>query len=409
MGCGLSRVRRSWDTRSAGVVEAVGPDVADVAPGDHVIACLSVFCGRCDRCLTGETYICGNRPVRSPEEPPRLSLDGKAVAQFAEVGGYAEQMLLHESGVVPIDKDVPFEVAALIGCGVTTGVGAALNTARVTPGSTVAVYGAGGVGLSVIQGARIAGARMIIAVDVEEHKLRTARDLGATHSVDASAGDPVEQIRDLTGGEGVDFSFEAIGLKRTVEQAFQSIRNGGMTTSIGMVPLGEKLEIPAEWLYQRTLVGSALGSNHFKIDMPNYIEFYRQGPAEAGRDGEQARPAGGPERCLRVDPAAGGRADGADVRLSTAPSAVPGWRPARMSHEGAFFVAVARERTDGGPDGIQPGTRSRFSSRPWAHARAGPGRRGGRRGRPRRGWRRTRISSGSDWPWKRPWKRSSTS
>ena len=262
---------------SAGVVEAVGPNVTEVEPGDHVIACLSVFCGRCDRCLTGETYICGNRPTRSPEEPPRLSLDGQAVAQFAEVGGYAEQMLLHESGVVAIDKDVPFEVAALIGCGVTTGVGAALNTARVTPGSTVAVYGAGGVGLSVIQGARIAGARMIIAVDVEEHKLRTARDLGATHSVDASAGDPVEQIRDLTGGPGVDFSFEAIGLKRTVEQAFQSIRNGGMTTSIGMVPLGEKLEIPADWLYQRTLVGSALGSNHFKIDMPNYIEFYRQG------------------------------------------------------------------------------------------------------------------------------------
>jgi S-(hydroxymethyl)glutathione dehydrogenase/alcohol dehydrogenase len=262
---------------SAGIVEAVGPDVADVAPGDHVIACLSVFCGRCDRCLTGETYICESRPVRAPEEPPRLSLDGKAVAQFAEVGGYAEQMLLHESGVVRIDTDVPFEVAALIGCGVTTGVGAALNTARVTPGSTVAVYGAGGVGLSVIQGAHIAGARMIIAVDVEEHKLRTARDLGATHSVDASAGDPVEQIRDLTGGAGVDFSFEAIGLKRTVEQAFQSIRNGGLTTSIGMVPLGEKLEIPAEWIYQRTLVGSALGSNHFKIDMPNYIEFYRQG------------------------------------------------------------------------------------------------------------------------------------
>ena len=262
---------------AAGVVEAVGPNVTEVAPGDHVIACLSVYCGRCPRCLTGETYLCMNRPARSPEEPPRLSLDGQAVTQFADVGGYAEQMLLHENGVVRIDTDVPFEVAALIGCGVITGVGAALNTARVTPGSTVAVFGAGGVGLSVIQGARIAGARMIIAVDVEEHKLRTARDLGATHSVDASAGDPVEQIRGLTGGLGVDFSFEAIGLKLTVEQAFESIRNGGTTTWIGMVPADEKIEISASGMGQRKLQGSALGSNHFKIDMPNYIEFYRQG------------------------------------------------------------------------------------------------------------------------------------
>ncbi len=262
---------------SAGVVEAVGPNVTEVAPGDHVIACLSVFCGRCDRCLTGETYLCMKPPSRSPEEPPRLSLNGEPVAQFVNVGGFAEQMLLHESGVVRIDKDVPFDAAALIGCGVTTGMGAALNTARVSPGSTVAVYGAGGVGLSAMQGARIAGARMIIAVDVEEHKLRTARDLGATHGIDASAGDPVEQIRDLTGGQGVDFSFEAIGLKRTLQQACDSIRNGGMTTAIGGIELDQKLEISAEWLFQRTLVGSALGSNHFKTDTPKYIEFYRQG------------------------------------------------------------------------------------------------------------------------------------
>jgi S-(hydroxymethyl)glutathione dehydrogenase/alcohol dehydrogenase len=262
---------------SAGVVEAVGPNVTEFAPGDHVIGCLSVFCGHCDRCLTGETYLCMNQPVRSPEEPPRLSLDGQAVAQYANVGGYAEQMLLHETGVVRIDTDIPFDVAALIGCAVTTGMGAALNTARVRPGSTVAVYGAGGVGLSVIQGARIAGARMIIAVDVEEHKLRTARDLGATHGVDASAGDPVEQIRDLTDGLGVDYAFEAIGMKRTLEQTCDSIRNGGLAISIGGMPLGERLEIAPEWLFQRTLMGSALGSNHFKVDTPKYIEFYRQG------------------------------------------------------------------------------------------------------------------------------------
>ena len=155
----------------------------------------------------------------------RLRLNGMADA-------YAEQMLLHENGVVKIDKDFPFAQAALIGCGVTTGVGAALKTAKVTPGSTVAVFGAGGVGLSAIQGARIAGARQIIAVDMVEHKLQTARDLGATHSVDASLGDPVEQIREMTGGQGVDFAFEAIGdwqllqFKRDPESGGRIMRYG---------------------------------------------------------------------------------------------------------------------------------------------------------------------------------------
>jgi S-(hydroxymethyl)glutathione dehydrogenase/alcohol dehydrogenase len=202
---------------AAGVVEAVGPNVTEVTPGDHVIACLSVYCGSCDNCLVGATHLCENRPARTTDEGPRLSKDGQAVAQFASIGSYAEQMLLHQNGVVKIDKDVPFDVAALIGCGVTTGVGAALNTAKVEPGSTVAVFGAGGVGLSAIQGARIAGARMIIAVDMVEHKLQTARELGATHSVDASL-------------------------------------------------LGEK-----------KLQGSSMGSNRFKVDMPKYIDFYRQG------------------------------------------------------------------------------------------------------------------------------------
>ena len=263
---------------AAGVVEAVGPNVTEVSPGDHVIACLSVYCGRCDQCLTGSTHLCENRPVRSPEEGPRLSLDGQPVTQFANIGSYAEQMLLHENGIVRIDKDVPFEVAALIGCGVTTGVGAALNTAKVAPGSTVAVFGAGGVGLSAIQGARIAGARMIIAVDMEEHKLQTARELGATHGVDASVGDPVEAIRELTGGPGVDYAFEAIGLKVAAEQAYEAIRRGGTATVIGMIPVGEKVEIPGSSLLgEKKLQGSSMGSNRFKVDMPKYIDFYRQG------------------------------------------------------------------------------------------------------------------------------------
>jgi S-(hydroxymethyl)glutathione dehydrogenase/alcohol dehydrogenase len=262
---------------AAGIVEKVGPNVREFQPGDHVIACLSVFCGQCERCLSGQTHLCRNRPTRGPDEPSRLSKGGEPLTQFANIGSYAEQMLLHENGIVKIDRDIPFAQAALIGCGVTTGVGAVLKTAKVEPGSTVAVFGAGGVGLSAIQGARIAGARTIIAVDMVEHKLATARELGATHSVDASLQDPVEKIREITGG-GADYTFEAIGLKKVAEQCFDAIRPGGTATVIGMIPVGEKVEIPGNGLLsEKKLQGSSMGSNSFKVDMPRYIELYRQG------------------------------------------------------------------------------------------------------------------------------------
>ena len=158
-----------------------------------------------------------------------------------------------------------------------TGVGAALNTAKVAPGSTVAVFGAGGVGLSVIQGARIAGARRIIAVDTVESKLATAKELGATHTVDPSSGNPVDKIIELTDG-GADYTFEAIGLKLTAEQAFQSLKRGGLATVIGMIPVGQMIEIHGvELLSEKKIQGSAMGSNRFRVDMPKYIDFYRQG------------------------------------------------------------------------------------------------------------------------------------
>jgi S-(hydroxymethyl)glutathione dehydrogenase / alcohol dehydrogenase len=172
---------------------------------------------------------------------------------------------------------MPLDRAALIGCGVTTGVGAALNTARVEPGSVVAVFGCGGVGLSAIQGARIAGARMIIAVDVHDHKLQTACELGATHTVNASSSDPVTTIREMTNG-GVDYSFEAIGLKRAAEQCFESLRAGGTATIIGMIPMGQKVELDGStFLREKKIQGSSMGSNRFKVDMPKYIDFYMQG------------------------------------------------------------------------------------------------------------------------------------
>ncbi len=268
---------------ASGIVEAVGDQVTYVKPGDHVIACLSVFCGHCEQCLTGHPNLCRNPETqRGGNDKPRLSQKGQPVFQFLNVSGYAEKMLLHENALVKIPEDYPLDRAALIGCGVTTGVGAALNTAKVEPGSTVAVFGAGGVGLSVIQGAYIAGARQIIAVDMVESKLAKAREMGATHIVDASSRDPVQAIIEMTGG-GVDYSFEAIGLKKAAEQAFESIRPGGTATIIGMIPVGQKIEIDGTSLLgEKKLQGSVMGSNRFRVDMLKYIDFDRQGRLHLG-------------------------------------------------------------------------------------------------------------------------------
>ena len=263
---------------ASGIVEAVGDQVTYVKPGDHVICCLSVFCSHCEMCMTGKPFLCtGPERMRAVGDPPKYTWKGQTVAQFANLAAYAEKMLVYENAVVKIPDNVPFDIAALIGCGVTTGVGAVLNTAKIEPGSTVAVFGTGGVGLSAIQGARIAGARQIIAVDIFEHKLATARELGATHVVDASSHDPVEAIRAMTGG-GVDYAFEAIGLKKAAEQCFDAIRAGGTATIIGMIPVGQKVELDGRmFLREKKIQGSSMGSNRFRVDMPRYIEFYQQG------------------------------------------------------------------------------------------------------------------------------------
>ena len=263
---------------AAGIVEAVGDQVSYVKPGDHVICCLSVFCGHCEMCISGRPNLCRSPELRrGRNDAPKLSWNGTPVAQFANLGAYAEKMLVHENAVVKMRDDMPFAAAALIGCGVTTGVGAVLNTARIEAGSSVAVFGCGGVGLSAIQGALIGGARMIIAVDTVESKLATARQLGATHVVDASSHDPVQAIKDITGG-GVEYSFEAIGLKKAAEQAYESLAIGGTATVIGMIPVGQKIEIDGpSMLQEKRIQGSSMGSNRFRKDMPRYIDFYMQG------------------------------------------------------------------------------------------------------------------------------------
>jgi len=256
-------------------MEMVGCNVSYLKPGDHVISCMSMFCGSCFYCLTGKPYGCGNLDDMAREG--RMSKDGEVVHQGYYLGSFAEQMLLHEHALVKIRQDMPLDRAALIGCAVTTGVGSVIHTAKVKPGSTVAVIGCGGVGLSAINGAAIAGAVRVIAVDVVDEKLELAKQFGATEGVNANNVDPVEAIIELTSG-GVDYAFEALGLKRTCEQAFEMIRPSGTACIIGMVPEGQKIEIDAaSLLFDRRLIGSNMGSNAFRVDMPRFVDFYMQG------------------------------------------------------------------------------------------------------------------------------------
>jgi len=263
---------------SAGIVEQVGSDVTYVKPGDHVITCLSVFCGHCEHCLTGNMSRCSSPETRRRrDEPPRLSKDDQSLFQFANLSSFAEQMLIHEHGLVKIRDDMPLDRAALIGCAVTTGVGAVFHTAKVEPGSTVAVIGCGGVGLSCINGAAIAGAGRIIAIDTVASKLEMAKEFGATDVVNSSEGDPVNAVIELTGA-GVHHSFEAIGLKETAEQAFSMLAVGGTATIIGMIPIGVKIELTgSSFMQEKRIQGSMMGSNRFRIDMPRFIEFYLAG------------------------------------------------------------------------------------------------------------------------------------
>jgi S-(hydroxymethyl)glutathione dehydrogenase / alcohol dehydrogenase len=264
----------------AGIVEAVGAEVADLKPGDHVIARLRGFCGRCKYCLSGYPSRCNNRTVmqRQPGERPRMTYKGKPIFGLTgDAAGFAEKMLAHEHGFVKIPGEVPLESAALVGCAVVTGMGAVMNTAKVEAGSAVAVFGAGGIGLSAIQGARITGARRIIAVDVNESKLAAAKRFGATDAIDASSTDPVEAIRKLTG-EGVDYAFEAIGLKQTSQQCIDALAPGGIATIIGVMGPNERVEIdPASLLAEKRVQGCLMGSTRFPIDAPRYIELYQQG------------------------------------------------------------------------------------------------------------------------------------
>ncbi len=204
----------------AGVVQELGEGVSNVEPGDHVIMTFVPNCGSCFHCIRGEAHLClALAPTgRQLDGTSRLHLGKTELGAMTALGNMAEEVVCPAISVVPIEKDIPLRIAALVGCAVTTGVGAAIKTAKVTPGSTVAVFGCGGVGLCVIQGARLAGADRIIAVDLADNKLELAQKFGATDTVNASSGEPVSKIQELTGGIGVDFRFEVIGLPAVVQQ-----------------------------------------------------------------------------------------------------------------------------------------------------------------------------------------------
>src|SRR5689334_23987988 len=263
----------------AGIVEAVGEDVTSVRVGDHVVACLSGFCGTCPQCLSGHPNLCTGGIVTRPDTAAaRLSQNGAPFRQFIGISSYAEKMLLHENSIVRIDPEIPLDRAALVGCGVLTGVGAALRSSGMQAGQTVAVFGCGGVGLAIVQGARIGGASRIIGVDVFDGKLEMAKRVGATHVVNSAKDDPVKAVRALTGGAGVDHAFEAVGNTTLVRQAIESLAIRGTATIVGVMPPDAKIEFP--WMAIRPeckVQTSRMGSNRFRTDIPRYLEFYRQG------------------------------------------------------------------------------------------------------------------------------------
>src|SRR5580704_17783274 len=263
---------------SAGVVEQVGSGVRTVKVGDHVITCLSAFCGHCEHCLTGHMSRCVSPETRRDrEDEPRLASASGPMNQYLNLSSFAEQMLIHEHACVAIRKDMPLDRAALIGCGVLTGVCSVFHTAQVRPGDTVAVIGCGGVGLAAINGAAIAGASRIIAVDMAPAKAELAKVFGATDFISAGDTDVVKEVIEMTKG-GVHHSFEAIGLSKTAEQAFNMLRRGGTANVIGMIPLGQTISLMgAAFLGEKRIQGSAMGSNRFPVDMPRFVDFYMSG------------------------------------------------------------------------------------------------------------------------------------
>lgn len=266
----------------AGVVEAVGPGVTAVAPGDHVVLAAIARCGRCEACVKGEPWLCATAGATifsgtMPDGTTRLSQDGRPVYHFFSQSSFAERAVVPEGAAVKVRPDVPLEKVATLACGAATGLGAVFNAARVPLGASVAVIGCGGVGASVIAGAELAHAGTIVAIDIAEEKLAYARTLGATHVVHAGEVDAVERVRELTGG-GVEIAFECVGGPKTMAQLVAMLRAGGNGYIVGAAPPGTTFPFPTDGFIQnKHLHGVLLGNVRPSVDIPRYVELYAKG------------------------------------------------------------------------------------------------------------------------------------
>ncbi len=269
----------------AGVVEALGPGVAGVAVGDHVVLTFIPGCGRCRWCRQGREHLCalGPRITQGPQVDGsyrRRDASGREVGAFCMIGAFAQYTVVHQASVVVIERDLPFELASLVACGVPAGIGAARHRARVRPGDSVLVVGVGGDGMNVVQGAKLAGATTIVAADVVARKLEWARDFGATHTVDSGATDLVAAVHALTDGVGVDHAFVCIDPPATLLAAFRATAKAGNVVVTALTPPGElSLPVPPLELVtsQKAIMGSVYGFASPRVQIPELIALHRRG------------------------------------------------------------------------------------------------------------------------------------
>ncbi len=262
---------------ASGIIEAVGSDVRGLLPGDRVVTCTSIYCGHCNECQAGRNHLCSDKPVRmNLQTNSPIRQNGEPIQQFCNLGAFAEEMLVHHSAVSKLPEGMPLDIASVLGCAVLTGIGSVTEGAQVRPGSTVVVVGCGGVGLNVVQGARLAGAARIIAVDLNPAKLALASTFGATDTVQGGDG-AVERVMELTGG--ADYAFEVVGIPAVQRQAFMMLRRRGTLVLVGLPKMGSDVSVPALPLIAREMrvIGSVMGSVPFQRVIPTYAQLYLEG------------------------------------------------------------------------------------------------------------------------------------